>query len=158
MAKIYLICGKICSGKTYYSKKLAAGTNGVILSCDELSRIIDRNVSVDSDKYDSIAKELQSYLFRRAAEIASHGVNVILDWGFWTERDRISASEFFAVQGCETEWHYLDISEEQLRKNVEKRNASLSVSDYFVDEGLLEKCLSRFEIPDRNSIDIWKEV
>ena len=82
MAKIYLICGKICSGKTFYSKELAAGKNAMILSCDELSRIIDRNVSVDSGKYDSIAKELQSYLFRRAAEIANHGVNVILDWGF----------------------------------------------------------------------------
>ena len=158
MAKIYLICGKICSGKTYYSKKLASGTNAVILSCDELSRIIDRNVNVDSDKYDSIARELQSYLFRRAAEISNHGVNVILDWGFWTERDRTTASEFFSENGCEIEWHYLDVSEEQLRKNIEKRNSSLTDSDYYVDEGLLEKCLSRFEVPDRNSIDIWKEV
>ena len=154
MAKIYLICGKICSGKTFYSRELAAGTNAIILSCDELSRIIDRNVSVDSDKYDSIAKELKSYLLKRAAEIANHGVNVVLDWGFWTEKDRISTSEFFSENGCETEWHYLDVSDEQLRKNIEKRNASLSESDYFVDEGLLEKCLSRFEAPGKESIDV----
>ena len=158
MAKIYLICGKICSGKTYYSQNLAAEKNALVLSCDELSRIIDRNVSVDSDKYDIIAKELQSYLFRRAAEISKYGVNVILDWGFWTEKDRTAASGFFSQNGCETEWHYLDISEEQLRKNIEKRNASLTGSDYYVDEGLLKKCLSRFEVPDRNFIDVWVNI
>ena len=158
MVKIYLICGKICSGKTYYSKELAAEKNAIILSCDELSRIIDRNVSIDSDKYDIIAKELQSYLFRRAAEISKYGVDVILDWGFWTERDRISASEFFSENGCKTEWHYIDVSEEQLRKNIEKRNASLSDSEYFVDEGLLEKCLSRFEVPSKDFIDVWKTI
>ena len=158
MAKIYLICGKICSGKTFYSKELAAGKNAIILSCDELSRIIDRNVTVDSDKYDSIAKELQSYLFRRAAEIANHGVNVILDWGFWTEQERTAVTFFLNDHGFEFEWHYIDVSEEQLRKNIEKRNASLSDSEYFVDEGLLEKCLSRFEIPEKNCIDVWVNI
>ena len=158
MATVYLICGKICSGKTYYAGKLAEEKNALILSCDELSRIIDRNVSIGSDKYDVIAKELQSYLLRRAADISNHGTNVILDWGFWTERDRTAASEFLSANGCKAEWHYIDISEERLKQNIEKRNSQLSDSDYFVDEGLLEKCLSRFEIPDKSSVHVWKAV
>ena len=158
MAAVYLICGKICSGKTYYAGKLAAEKNAIILSCDELSRIIDRNVSIDSDKYDVIARELQSYLLRRAAEISNHGVDVILDWGFWTERDRAAATFFLTEHGFEFEWHYLDISEERLKQNIEKRNSQLTESDYFVDEGLLEKCLSRFEAPDKKSVDVWKIV
>ena len=158
MATIYLICGKICSGKTYCAGQLAAEKNALILSCDELSRIIDRNVSIDSEKYDLIAKELQSYLLRRAADISNHGVNVILDWGFWTRQDRAAASVFFSEKGCKTEWHYLDISEERLKQNIEKRNSQLTGSDYFVDEGLLEKCLSRFEVPDKKSVDVWKVV
>ncbi len=35
MAKVYLICGKICSGKSYYSKQLKEKFNAVILSSDE---------------------------------------------------------------------------------------------------------------------------
>ena len=35
MSKVYLICGKICSGKSYYSKKLKEEVNAVILSPDE---------------------------------------------------------------------------------------------------------------------------
>ena len=155
MAKIYLICGRICSGKTYYSKELAAETNAIILSCDELSRIIDSHVSVDSDKYDSIAKELKNYLLLRAADIVNHGVDVILDWGFWSERERTAVTFFLNEHGFEFEWHYIDVSEENLRKNIEKRNSSLTKSDYFVDEGLLEKCLSRFEVPSKESVDVW---
>ncbi len=35
MPKVYLICGKICSGKSYYSRKLQEKVNAVILSPDE---------------------------------------------------------------------------------------------------------------------------
>lgn len=34
MTKIIAICGKICSGKTYYSKELNIREKAVILSCD----------------------------------------------------------------------------------------------------------------------------
>ena len=37
MAKIIAICGKICSGKTYYAQSLKDKENAVILSCDELT-------------------------------------------------------------------------------------------------------------------------
>ncbi|HOV25823.1 MAG TPA: AAA family ATPase [Pseudobacteroides sp.] len=36
MAKIIIMCGKICSGKSTYSQKLKKEINAVVLSCDEL--------------------------------------------------------------------------------------------------------------------------
>lgn len=147
MSKIYLICGKICSGKSYFAKKLSAEKNALILSCDEFSRIIDRNIQVDSDKYDIIAMELRDHLLELAADIAKHGADVILDWGFWTKAQRNEVSELLAEKGQEFEWHYMDTSDEQLRKNIEKRNSDPGHADYYVDEGLLRKCLSRFEVP-----------
>lgn len=35
MAKVIAICGKICSGKTYYANNLKIKENAVILSTDE---------------------------------------------------------------------------------------------------------------------------
>ena len=35
MAKVILICGKICSGKTYYSNMIKDKYNAVIISPDE---------------------------------------------------------------------------------------------------------------------------
>lgn len=45
MAKVYLICGKICSGKSYYSKQLKEKINAVILSPDEATYDLIQNVS-----------------------------------------------------------------------------------------------------------------
>ena len=36
MPKVILICGRICCGKTTYSKKLCAERNAVLLSVDEI--------------------------------------------------------------------------------------------------------------------------
>ena len=35
MGKVILVCGKICSGKSYYSKIIKESLNGVIISPDE---------------------------------------------------------------------------------------------------------------------------
>lgn len=35
--KVFLICGKICSGKSYYAKELKDKYNAVILSTDEVT-------------------------------------------------------------------------------------------------------------------------
>ena len=37
MAKVILICGKICSGKSYYARKLKEKEHAVILSRDEMT-------------------------------------------------------------------------------------------------------------------------
>ena len=37
MAKVYLICGKICSEKTWYARKLRERVGAVILSTDEVT-------------------------------------------------------------------------------------------------------------------------
>lgn len=34
MAKVIAICGKICSGKTWYARQLREQEQAVILSCD----------------------------------------------------------------------------------------------------------------------------
>lgn len=39
-SKIYLICGKICSGKSTYSQKLRDEHKAVILSVDEITLVL----------------------------------------------------------------------------------------------------------------------
>lgn len=35
MGKVIILCGKICSGKSYYSKQLKKSLNAVIITSDE---------------------------------------------------------------------------------------------------------------------------
>lgn len=156
MAKVILICGKICSGKSTYSEQIRAKNNAVLLSVDEVMlALFEQNVG---DKHDEYAKNTQNFLFKKSVELIKAGVNVILDWGFWRRTDRDFAKDFYQSRDIECEMHYIDISDEEWKKRLEKRNQSVlagETSAYFVDENLAKKFESIFEMPQKDEIDVW---
>ncbi|MBS7295852.1 MAG: hypothetical protein KIG96_10755 [Treponema sp.] len=88
------------------------------------------------------------------------GINVVLDWGFWTKSERDFAKQFYGSRGIEYEFHYISINDEEWYRRLEKRNKDVleKKSDaYYVDEGLAEKFKSIFEIPGKDEIDVWVE-
>jgi predicted kinase len=158
MGKVILICGKICSGKTYYSKQLKKQESAVILSCDEIAFDLSFNTIEDSEKHDEIMEMVKKYFRKKAVEIVTHGTNVILESGFWGREERQNVSQYFKELNISYEWHYIDISDEDWKINIKKRNQLVCENKenaYYLDEGLLEKLLSRFEQPSKNEIDIW---
>ncbi len=158
MSDIILICGMICSGKSYYARKLAMERNAVILSCDEISADIFHHA--EGKNFDAIAADIKRYLHKIAVRIAGTGGKVVLDWGFWTRAERSEVSEYYAGKGISFEWHYIDIPEPEWRCNISLRNRAVTAgetTDFFVDDGLMNKLLSRFEIPGRDEIDFWQE-
>ena len=60
MSKIYLFCGKICSGKTYYAKQLKEKYNAVILSTDEATFDLINNEQ--GEFYNVFAARVNNYL------------------------------------------------------------------------------------------------
>lgn len=160
MAKVFLICGKICSGKSYYAKTLKDKYNAVILSTDEVTFDLIRNEQ--GEFYNVFAERVNLYLRKKAVEICKVGANVILDWGFWTRSDRQSISDYFKSHGIAYEWHYLDVSDALWQRNITERNQRIAEgnggSDFFVDDGLLNKCLTMFEVPDADEMDVWHKV
>lgn len=156
MAKVILICGKICSGKTTYAQKLRRQYRAVLLSVDEIMLSVFGQHC--GDRHDEYASNTQKYLLDKAVELTDSGIDVILDWGFWTRDGRESARAFFAGHGIETEFHCLDISDETWRARLKKRNDAVTAEEtlaYFVDENLAAKFESRFEMPERDEIDVW---
>ena len=158
MAKVYILCGKICSGKSTYSQQLRKDKKAVILSVDDITlTLLGQN---GGDTLDVYVEKLEQYFFQKSVEIVETGINVILDWGFWTKRERDFAKEFYGSRGIEYEFHYISISDEEWHRRLDKRNKDVleKKSDaYFVDEGLAEKFKSIFEIPGKEEIDVWVE-
>lgn len=156
MAKVFLICGKICSGKGFYTRQLKEKEHAVVLSCDEIENDLFHHDL--GDRRDAISADIKAYLHKKAADIARAGCNVILDWGFWSREERESVSAYYKNAGVEFEWHYIDISDDDWAKNIEARNIAVAenkTTDYAVDSGLLEKILTLFETPARDEIDVW---
>lgn len=160
MKKVILICGKICSGKTYYAKQLQETANAVILSTDEATYDLIKNQQ--GEFYNVFALRVNRYLRKKAVEIVHAGASVILDWGFWSKKDREEISAYLSAHQIPCEWHYIDISDVDWQKNIAERNHRIEAgkggSDFYVDEGLMNKLLSAFEVPDKGEMDVWHRV
>lgn len=156
MAKVLLICGKICSGKTFYCKKLQQAHRAVLLSCDEIESQIFHHAL--GENHDSVAEDIKKYLHRKAVDIVFSGSNVILDWGFWTKEERLQVSAYYRSKGVAYKWYYVDVSDEIWTRNILSRNEAVvsgKSDDYYVDDGLLNKLRSLFEVPAPDEMDVW---
>lgn len=155
MAKVIMTCGRICSGKSSYAQKLRAELGAVILSVDEITlSLFGQNAG---DKHDEYVEKTEKYLFDKSVEIIATGINVILDWGFWTKAERTAAKDFYRSRNIECEFHYLDISDELWHERIEKRNRAVSAGEteaYYVDENLAKKFGAIFEPPDDTELKL----
>ena len=143
MAKVYLICGKLCCGKTTYSQKICDENDAVLLSVDEMTlTVFGQNCGEKHDEYVLNAKK---YLLNKSLALIDKNINIVLDWGFWTKAERESAKGFYKSRNIEYELHYIDISDETWKSRLHKRNNAVlaeETSAYYVDENFAKKCAS----------------
>ena len=92
MAKAIITCGKICSGKSFYSNKIKNELNAVIISPDEATYDLINNEQ--GEFYNVFSERLNKYLTRKVGEIAKAGANVIFERGLWSSKDRKEIKEF----------------------------------------------------------------
>ncbi len=158
MAKLVIICGGLCCGKTTYAERLRREGGGVILSVDALMlALFGRDAGGMHDEY---ARRAKAYLHRQALALLEAGTDVILDWGFWTRDERAATRAFYAERGFPVALHALDVDGETWAARVAKRNAAVLAGEteaYLVDEGLAAKFRARFEKPGDDEIDVRAE-
>lgn len=155
MARAIMTCGKLCSGKSTYARKLRKERNAVMLSIDELMlALFPEGAGVDHDAY---VRRTERYLLDLSLQILQSGRDVILDWGLWTKAQRGRVRAFYTEHGIDSEIHYLHVSDEEWQRRIRKRNSERGSSDYYVDEGLLKKFESIFEEPGREETDLIVE-
>lgn len=156
MARVIMTCGKLCSGKSTYANRLRIQQHAVVLSVDEITLSLFGQDA--GDKHDDYVERAEHYLYTKSLDIIEIGVNVILDWGFWTKRERDYAREFYSARNIDCEFHYIDISEEEWNRRLAKRNQEVldqKTDAYYVDAGLAAKFESWFECPQAEEIDVW---
>lgn len=155
-AKVILICGKICSGKSTYAGQIRVCNHAVLLSADEITLALFGQSC--GEQHDEYVEKTQNYLFNKSLELIEAGINVILDWGFWMKEEREYARNFYSSRSIEYEFHYIDISDETWRARLRKRNSAIAAGEtnaYYIDENVAAKFGALFEEPGRDEIDVW---
>ena len=87
------------------------------------------------------------------------GVNVILDIGLWSKKERKELSEFFKSKNVNLEIHYIDIDDKSWEENIKERNKRIDEGkrgfDFYISDGLRKKIKENWEEPDEKEIDVW---
>lgn len=154
MAKVILTCGRLCSGKTTYAKKLCQELPAVHYSIDELTMLLLG--PYPGDILDEYFEKLEGYFYSKAAETAKSGINAVIDVGLWTKDERTAAREYFKNAGAECEIHYIKVADSVWKERIERRNADIEAgrsNDYYVDGNLFRKFETMFEEPQPEEID-----
>lgn len=145
MAKVTALCGMVASGKTTYAKSFKTA---VILSPDDL--MLGLFDGCLGDKHDETLARISRYFFKLSLDIIAAGVDVVLDFGFWTDKARDEFSLFFKEKGIPHELHYLDIPDGERRERLSARNKLLSSSEsrqFIIDDETLAFLDGKFSAP-----------
>ena len=159
MAKVIILCGKIASGKSFYANILKEKNNAIILSVDEL--MLKLSDSCLGGRHDDIAIRCEKYFYGLAEQIISFGMDVIIDFGYWSQEERKEAKDYFNKRNIIFELHYIKITEKirynQLKQRNEKLRDVLRVKPkervYIINDELLQRLDNKFEEPSNDEID-----
>jgi len=155
MAKVYLLTGKIASGKTAWAERFATEQNAVALSCDTLMlSLFDECLG---PRHNETERRCLNYLFGVAADAARCGCDAVLDSGFSTRKTRDDARDFFAGRGIETVTVFFRLPDALRAGRLEARNARLANSpkrEYIIDKALCARLDALYEEPGAGEYDL----
>ena len=153
---VFLLCGKIASGKSHYAQTLLWDGHTVLLSQDDL--VEQLGLDYFNELHSSIIPKLQFCLYELAADISRCGANVVLDFGFWSRRERQYVSEVFQSMHITPHWCYMDVPDSAWAQNIADRNREVIAEghpEFQIDAAKMQEIHAEFEVPNKDEMDIW---
>lgn len=123
-AVLHMLCGKIGSGKSTLTKRLAAEPKTVLISEDEwLARLYPNEIHTIAD-YVRCASRLHDAMAGHISALLAAGASVVLDFPSNTTTTRSWARGVFEKAGVAHRLHYLEVPDEVCKARLRARNLS----------------------------------
>ncbi|PQV49360.1 ATP-binding protein [Paraburkholderia sp. BL21I4N1] len=121
---LHMVCGKIASGKSTLTARLAETQRTVLISEDGwLAHLYPDEIHTLTD-YVRRAARLKTVLSGHIQSLLAAGISVVLDFPFNTIDTRAWGHSLARSAGCDHRLHYLDVSDEICKARLRARNAS----------------------------------
>lgn len=146
MATVHLMVGLPCSGKTTLARTLEQTCAALRLTPDEWQARLFGN-DVHDPAHDARHTQIEALLWEVAQRALVLGINVILDFGFWSRDEREAYRARAHALGARSELHVLAVSEEVLFRRLAQRNAHPSAGDVVIPDAMLREWIALFQAP-----------
>lgn len=121
---LYMVCGKIGSGKSTLSARLSASPGTIIISEDTwLAALFADQMQTGAD-FLRYSDKLRTTLAPHVAALLDAGVSVVLDFAANTVAQREWMLGIVRASGAQHQLHYLDVPDEVCLDRLRARNAS----------------------------------
>ncbi len=152
MATLYLICGLPGSGKTTLARQIEQEHRALRLCPDEWIAALLRDVT-DLVEIDRLRTPVEIIQWDVAKRVLALGVDVVLEFGFWSREERAGFRAEAEALGVRVELRYLDVSRDELSARLSRRNADLPLGTFIVTEHQLDLWWRLFEPPMQDELD-----
>lgn len=123
-AVLHMVCGKIGSGKSTLTKRLAAQPKTVLISEDDwLARLYPDEIHAIAD-YVRCSGRLREAMAGHIEALLGAGTSVVLDFPSNTAATRAWARGVFEKAGAAHRLHYLDVPDDVCKVRLRARNLS----------------------------------
>jgi len=148
-AKVFLIVGNTGAGKSTHAAQWAKREHAHIFSVDEWMKSLFMQDMPDPPSYAwalERTERTESQMLSESIKLLKLKVNIILDIGFFSIKQRKRVREFFLHHGVDPIVHYLDVDKETRWQRVNHRNTEQSETYQFdVSRDVFEFCETIFE-------------
>ncbi|WUJ71100.1 AAA family ATPase [Kribbella soli] len=146
-----LIVGLPGAGKTSWARRLEEERKAIRLTPDEWMDALFNASEVDGRRW-VLESEMLWGVAARALEL---GVDVILDYGCWSEEERDLFRTRAQQLGASAEIVVLDLPLQVLWERLQQRNENLPDATFPVTREELEEWNSMFEVPTADEVRRW---
>ncbi|MEI7579460.1 MAG: ATP-binding protein [bacterium] len=146
-ATVYLIAGFIGAGKTTFSKKLETETGALRFTKDEWMIVLFGRNAPQVENFVKFDSFFVNFATELALKCATHGVDVIIDDGFWFKKQRDDVTKRIASIGANVKGYYLKCPKDILEQRVLGRSKQLSDDSFDIDKEMFTNYYESFEEP-----------
>jgi predicted kinase len=143
MNKIFALCGKPGSGKSYIANKIAEHYRSIIFSADKIMLKLFGEIN-GREIFENKLKLCKEMIYEITDNILENTqTNIIFDFGFWTKMERKNIKERF--KNYNVIFVYKNTTDDIRWERVKNRNNEDCINNYNFDEETFDFLSNLFE-------------